>query len=61
MLHYAFYADSWSGPVELRGLEEADYRVIDYVGDAELGTVSGPTAELDVAFQGFLLVEARPE
>jgi alpha-galactosidase len=60
-LYYAFYAETWSGPVELRGLEEKDYRVTDYVHDAELGTVSGPTARLDVAFEGFLLLEAVPE
>ncbi len=60
-LHYAFYADAWSGPVELRGLEAQSYRVVDYVHDAELGTVTGPTGQLDMEFEGSLLVEAIPE
>ena len=60
-LYYAFFADTWSGPVELRGLEEKGYRVVDYVHDVELGTVTGPSAELNVDFEGFLLVEAAPE
>jgi alpha-galactosidase len=60
-LYYAFYAESWSAPVELRGLGEASYRVFDYVNDVELGSVRGPKAEVPVEFQGSLLVEARPE
>ena len=60
-MYYAFYADTWSGPVELRGLEEKSYRVVDYVNDVEIGTVTGPSAELDVDFEGSLLVEAIPE
>jgi alpha-galactosidase len=60
-LHYAFFADTWSGPVELRGLEEKGYRIVDYVNDVEIGTATGPTASLDVEFQGSLLVEAVPE
>ena len=60
-LYYAFFADTWSGPVELRGLEGNGYRVVDYVNDVEFGTVTGPSAELNVDFEGFLLVEALPE
>jgi alpha-galactosidase len=60
-LYYAFFADSWSGPVELRGLEEKTYRVVDYVHDVELGPVKGPSAELSVDFEGSLLVEAVPQ
>ena len=47
--------------MELRGLEEKGYRVIDYVNDAQIGSVAGPSARLDVDFEGFLLVEASPE
>jgi alpha-galactosidase len=60
-LHYAFYADAWSGPVELKGLEEKSYLVVDYVNDVEIGSVRGPSASLDVEFEGALLVEAVPE
>lgn len=60
-LYYAFYADTWSGPVELRGLEEKGYRIVDYVNEVEIGSVKGPSAELAVEFEGSLLVEALPE
>ena len=60
-LYYAFFAADWSGPVELRGLEEKGYRVTDYVNDVEIGSIAGPSARLDVDFEGFLLVEAAPE
>ncbi|HEY6548141.1 MAG TPA: glycoside hydrolase family 36 protein, partial [Vicinamibacteria bacterium] len=60
-LYYAFYAAAWSGPVELRGLEKRSYRVTDYFNDAALGSVAGPRARLDVRFERFLLLEARPE
>ncbi len=59
-MYYGFYADTWSGPVELRGLAETSYRVADYVNGVEIGSVTGPSAELDVDFEGFLLVEAVP-
>ena len=60
-LYYAFYAQDWSGPVELRGLEEKGYRVVDYVNDVEMGVVTGPTGRLDAEFDGSLLVEAVPK
>jgi alpha-galactosidase len=60
-LYYAFYADTWSGPVELRGLEQTGYRVADFVNEVDLGRVEGPTAALPVEFEGFLLLEATPE
>lgn len=60
-VYYAFFADSWSGPVELRGLEEKGYRVVDYVRDVGIGSVKGPSARLEVRFEGSLLLEASPE
>jgi alpha-galactosidase len=60
-LYYAFYAETWSGPVELRGLEDRTYEVVDYVRDVAMGTVRGPLARLDVGFEGSLLLEATPE
>lgn len=63
-LYYGFYTastgDSYRGPVELRGLEDRVYRLIDYVEDRDLGTVRGPLARIEVAFQGALLIEAVP-
>jgi alpha-galactosidase len=71
---YAFYAPakpadaqskelaqlSWSGEIELRGLESKNYRVTDYVNQKDFGTIKGPTARLKVNFQDNLLLEASP-
>jgi alpha-galactosidase len=60
-LYYAFYARHWKGPVELRGLEDRTYDVVDYVNGTKLGTVSGHNAHLPVQFDKHLLLEARPQ
>jgi len=60
-LYYAFYADQYSGSVELRGLEAKNYVVRDYVNDRELGKVTGPKARLEVSFDRYLLLQATPE
>ncbi|HSB61533.1 MAG TPA: alpha-galactosidase, partial [Vicinamibacteria bacterium] len=60
-LYYAFYAPSFRGAVELRGLDAAAYRVTDYVAGTDLGRVRGPLASLPVDFRKHLLLEARPE
>ena len=60
-MYYAFYAEKYNGEVELRGLEKGTYRVVDYVNSAELGSVKGPVAKLDVDFEGFILLEVTPE
>jgi alpha-galactosidase len=30
-MYYAFFAKQWEGPVELRGLEDRTYSVVNYV------------------------------
>jgi alpha-galactosidase len=64
-LYYAFYTpragDHFEGSVELRGLEERAYRLTDYVNARNLGTVRGPTATLQVTFEGSLLIQATPQ
>ena len=60
-LYYAFYAKHWKGPVELRGLEDRTYQVVDYVNGTKLGTVSGHNAHLTVEFEKHLLLEVRPQ
>ena len=60
-LYYAFFAKHWKGLVELRGLEDRKYSVVDYVNGTSLGTVSGRDARLAVAFDQHLLLEVRPE
>ncbi len=59
-MYYAFYAKHWTGPVELRGLEDRNYSVVDYVSGKHLGTVAGHSAHLPVTFAGNLLLEVRP-
>lgn len=59
--YYAFYADSYEGQVQLRGLDKRTYRVVDYVNNKNLGTVKGPTAKLRASFDKYLLIEAVPK
>ena len=62
VMYYAFYAESFEGELELRGLEEGQaYKVRDYFNDTEQGTVSGPDGKLAAEFSGSLLLEAVPE
>lgn len=60
-LFYAFYADNWKGEVELRGLDNKLYQITDYVNQKDYGTVKGPAAKLEVEFDKYLLLEAKPE
>src|ERR1700683_2144943 len=60
-MYYAFFAPHWDGSVELRGLEDRNYRVVNYVNGKDLGTVRGPKATIAAEFHQHLLVEARPE
>ena len=60
-MYYAFFAKQWKGSVELRGLEDRNYSVMDYVTGKGLGTVSGHSAHLVVEFDGNLLVEVQPQ
>jgi alpha-galactosidase len=59
--YYAFYAESFHGRVELRGLEKRAYRIIDYAHGKEFGTLNGASAWLDVRFEGSLLLMAIPQ
>ena len=60
-MYYAFFAKHWKGPVELHGLEDRNYGVVDYVTGKSLGTVAGHSAHLPVEFDGNLLMEVRPQ
>jgi len=59
-LYYAFYAQSWHGPVTLRGLSAHRYRVRDYFNDRELGEVTRAGGPLPLAFERFQVLEAIP-
>lgn len=59
-LYYGFFAKAFRGEVELRGLEDREYAVRDYVQDRPLGTVHGPTARIRADFREHLLLQADP-
>ena len=70
-MYYAFYApeppgksggktEVFRGQIELRGLAEKMYRVVDYVNGKDYGDVKGPVARLAADFAGSLLLEAVP-
>jgi len=58
--YYAFYAERWRGPVELRGLGSGRYGITDYWTGKSMGTASAANNRLSVAFTRFLLLEATP-
>jgi len=61
VLFYAFFAKSFEGTLELRGLAPGLYHVTDYVGGRDLGQVTGPLGALLARFEGSLLLEVRPQ
>jgi alpha-galactosidase len=60
-MYYAFFARHWSGRIELRGLQDRAYHIVDYVDGKDFGSVHGPKASISATFNQHLLLEARPE
>jgi alpha-galactosidase len=60
-MYYAFFAGSWKGTLELRGLDDRAYHVVDYVDGKDFGIVRGPVALLSTDFSKHLLLEATPQ
>jgi alpha-galactosidase len=60
-IYYAFFAKHWKGVLQLRGLEDRQYTVNDYVNGHTFGTVNGQKARVTADFDGYLLLEVRPE
>jgi alpha-galactosidase len=58
--YYAFYAADWNGKIELRGLEDKIYKVLDYENQVDLGTVKGPAGIISPSFKAHLLIECVP-
>jgi len=62
-MYYAFVApsaSSWKGKVELRGLKDGAYRVVDYTDGGDLGSVearAGKAPKLKTEFKDHLLLE----
>jgi alpha-galactosidase len=61
ILYYAFYSPKWNGEIELRGLENKDYKIIDYVNDKFISDVKGMNPKIKVDFSGYLLIKVLPE
>jgi alpha-galactosidase len=59
-LYYAFYANRWDGPIELRGLGNGRYTLTDYWSGNTIGTASPAENRLHASFERFLLIEAAP-
>ena len=60
-MYYAFFAPHWNGTIELRGLQDRKYHLMDYVNNKDLGTVHGPQATISAKFNKHLMIEALPE
>jgi alpha-galactosidase len=58
-IYYAFYADQWNGePIELRGLEQAEYVVHEYTNDEQVKyTIDGKNPIIRPEFTGNYLIE----
>jgi alpha-galactosidase len=60
-MYYAFYAPekdkTWSGNIELRGLNSGSYQVLDYESGKQLGSVESSNPKLAVTFTNHLLLE----
>jgi alpha-galactosidase len=60
-MYYAFFAENWKGTLELRGLDDRTYHIVDYVDGKDFGLVRGPVAHLSANFSKHLLLEATPQ
>jgi alpha-galactosidase len=60
-LYYAFYAGTWGGALELRGLDDRPYHVVDYENGKDFGVLRGPVAHLSADFSRHLLLQATPQ
>jgi alpha-galactosidase len=60
-MYYAFYAPekdkTWSGNVELRGLNSGTYQVLDYENGKQLGSLESSNPKLAVTFTNHLLLQ----
>jgi alpha-galactosidase len=60
-MYYAFFARHWKGVLQLRGLEDRQYTVNDYVNGRSFGVASPQKARITAEFDGYLLLEVRPQ
>ncbi|MEG3149732.1 glycoside hydrolase family 36 protein [Sphingomonas sp. ZT3P38] len=60
VLHYAFFADAWDGPLVLRGLGAGRYTLTDSFSGKSLGTATGARNSVPAKFARFQLITAIP-
>jgi len=58
-MYYAFYAPSYAGRIELRGLSAGRWRVRDLFNETDLGTVDAQSNGVNAKFERFLLLRAE--
>ena len=59
-LYYTFYADAFSGKLQLRGLGAGRYKVRDLFNETDLGLVDASANAVNARFERFLLLQAVP-
>jgi alpha-galactosidase len=59
-LYYSFYADSWKGNIQLRGLAEGKFKIVDYVNNNVIETVQSSNPIIYCSFEKYLLIKAVP-
>ncbi|BBD96754.1 alpha-galactosidase [Sphingobium amiense] len=59
-MHYAFYAPRFDGEIELRGLGEGAYCVVDALTGNPVATVTAAANRVRVAFDGHLMLRTLP-
>lgn len=59
-LFYAFFQENWNDTIELRGLENNSYRIIDYENNIALDTINSNIPIFKCTFKNHLLIELIP-
>jgi alpha-galactosidase len=59
-MYYTFYADTFDGKLQLRGLGAGRYKVRDLFNETDLGVVDASANSVQARFQRFLLLQAVP-
>jgi alpha-galactosidase len=60
IMYYAFFAKSWNGKIQIRGLDKKTYELYDYENDKSLGKVKGPNPVINQSFENHLLLKCIP-
>ncbi|GLR17582.1 glycoside hydrolase family 36 protein [Portibacter lacus] len=60
-MFFAFYADSWAGDINFKGLDPSkSYQIYDYVNGKDLGVIAAGKQMKNLSFKKHLLVVLRP-